>query len=115
MDMMKITERTVGQIQAVADLLARSDASFIRTQRRYRTGKIWGLAVPVALYVFMLLIGFQQLLLAWQGENYWIMFWAMAGMQPLIAGMAITRIALWTDPRACIRAHQSASTGSAIW
>jgi hypothetical protein len=90
----------VGQIQAVADLLARSDARFIRTQRRYRTGKIWGLAIPVALYALMLFIGFQQLLLAWQGENCWIMFWAMAGMQPLILSIGITRIAIWTDPRA---------------
>ena len=90
----------MGQIQAVADLLARSDASFSRTQRRYRTGKIWGLAVPVALYVFMLVIGFQQLLQAWHGENPWLMFWAMAGMQPLVVSFAITRIAIWSDPRA---------------
>ena len=90
----------MGQIQAVADLLARSDASFVRTQRRYRNGKIWGLAIPVALYVFMLVIGFQQLLQAWHGENPWLMFWAMAGMQPLVASFAITRIAIWTDPRA---------------
>jgi hypothetical protein len=90
----------VGQIQAVADLLARSDASFIRTQRRYRTGKIWGLAIPVALYALMLFIGFQQLLLTWRSENNWLMFWAMAGMQPLVVSLGITRIAIWTDPRA---------------
>src|SRR5437870_273505 len=46
-DMMKVTRRSVGQIQAIVDLLARSDSGFIRTQRRYRTGKVLGLAIPV--------------------------------------------------------------------
>jgi hypothetical protein len=98
--MMDTTERGVGQIQAVADLLARSDASFIRTQRRYRTGKICGLALPVAAYIFLLAMGLWQLLLAWQGENDWLMFWALAGMQPLMVSIGITRIAVWIDPRA---------------
>jgi hypothetical protein len=97
---MQEAERSVGQIQAVADLLARSDARVICTQRRYPTGKIWGLAIPLTIFIVMLVLGFRQLLLAWQGENDWLMFWAMAGIQPLVASVAITRRALWTDPRA---------------
>ena len=106
----------MGQIQAVADLLARSDESFIRTHRRYRKGKIWGLAIPVGLYVFMLILGFQQLLSAWRGENDWLMFWAMAGMQPLLVSIGSTRIAIWTDPRAPVfGSGQVTSGGGAFW
>ena len=44
----------MNQMAAIADLLARSDRSFIRTQHRKRTARFWLLVLVVPIYAFVL-------------------------------------------------------------
>jgi len=90
----------MSQMAGVADLLARSDRSFIRTQHRNRTMQLWMLGVTVPIYLFGLCMGAVALISAWRGSDWWPVWLAVAQSMPVATG--ITQVALWTDTRALL-------------
>lgn len=64
----------MNEMAAIADLLARSDRSFIQTQHRNRTIRLWALTAFGVLYANTLGYGLTRLLAAWHGED-WSSLW----------------------------------------
>jgi hypothetical protein len=88
----------MAQIEAVLDLLRRTDRQFTRTQRRYPRIRLAMYLFVGSIYCFALSVLIPMLVKTWQGGD-WLAFWA-AAMPMAAIGASSVRVIVWTDPRA---------------